>query len=118
MKTAPGFGLGASPSPPRSLDQYIAEDFSSKDMRRMLFFAGIDLSECVERSDFRRRIRTLMLLGDPHDNFDWVQKMNEWKATCVFSDCDVWALFSCKMEHAVHFISLPIFAKVLLPSKR
>lgn len=105
VKTAPNFGQGPSPLPPRSLDQYIAEDFSNKDMRRMLFFAGIDLSECVERSDFRRRIRTLMLLGDPHDNFDWAKKINEWKATCVFSAFAVVSAFHFVTHR--HFFIFP-----------
>lgn len=86
VKTAPGYGQRGEP--PRTLKLYVASEHSNRDLRRMLYIAGISHAGLVEKSDFVARVCTHLMLEDdraPH----WTKTMNDWKATYFFLKRDM-----------------------------
>ena len=82
MKTGENFGQGTLVNRyPQPITDYVNAEYSNKDLRRMLFFAGVDNCDCVERKDFVRRARSLLLMRDQVDDPIWIRQMEDWKAT-------------------------------------
>ena len=82
VKTGEHFGQKAFAGRyPRPITEYVNAEHSNKALRRMLFFAGVDNCDCVERKDFVRRARSLLLMRDKVDDPVWIRQMEDWKAT-------------------------------------